>query len=145
VQVIPNLVAGQDGLVLNAPGFVGGGNSNAVTSGLGPVGPNLGTGKVQIIKGYTAREGGTYITEWSALFTMTTIDGSQIAVYYPHVAPNQFKDIGGWTLENAGTTDLTGYELDAVFEALAFDDPLDGETVVRYCAYYPHTGLSPQI
>lgn len=145
VTVVPNLVSGQDGLVLNTPGFVGGGNSATVTSGLGPVGPNLGTAKIQIMKGYTTREGGTYITEWSALFLMTTIDGSQIAVYYPHVSPNQFKDIAGWTLENAGTTDLTGYELDGVFEALAFDDPLDGETVVRYCAYYPHTGISPQI
>jgi len=144
VQVVPNIVSGQDGLILNSPGFVGGGNSATVTSGLGPVVPDSNS-KIQIIKGYTSREGGTFITEWSALFVMTTIDGSQIAVYYPHVAPNQFKDIAGWTLENAGTTDLTGYELDAVFEALAFDDPLDGETVVRYSAYYPHTGLSPQI
>lgn len=144
VLVIPTLVAGQDGLVLNSPGFVGGGNSSSVVSGLGPVAPTS-TAKIQIMKGYASREGGTFITEWSALIIMTTIDGSQIAVYYPHVSPNQFKDIAGWTLENAGTTDLTGYELDGVFEALAFDDPLDGETVVRYCAYYPHTGIAPQI
>lgn len=144
VTVYPTLVSGQDGLLLNSPGFVGGGNNANVASGLGPVAPDSAA-KVQIIKGYLAREGGTTITEWSALFIMTTIDGSQIAVYYPHVAPNQFKDIAGWTLENAGTTDLTGYELDGVFEALAFDDPLDGETVVRYSAYYPHPGIAPQI
>lgn len=144
VQVVPTLVSGQDGLVLNTPGFVGGGNSSTVTTGLGPTSPDSAS-KIQIIKGWSAREGGTFITEWSALIIMTTIDGSQIAVYYPHVSPNQFKDIAGWTLENAGTTDLTGYELDGVFEALAYDDPLDGETVVRYSAYYPHTGLAPQI
>jgi hypothetical protein len=142
--VIPALIAGQDGLVLSAP-FIGGGNSASVASGLGPTTPQPGA-KIQAIKGYAAREGGSYITEWSAVFICQTIDNSQICVYYPHVAPNQFKDIAPWTLENAGTTDLTGYELDAVFEALAFDDPIDGETVVRYCAYYPAPGLtSPQI
>ena len=144
VSIVPTIVSGQDGLILNSPGFVGGGDSGTVTSGLGPVSPPS-TSKVQVIKGYSAREGGTYITEWSALLLMNTIDGSEIAVYYPHVAPNQFKDIAGWTLENAGTTDLTGYELDAVFEALAFDDPLDGETVVRYSAYYPNANQSIQI
>lgn len=137
--VIPNIAAGQDGLVLGAP-FVGGGNA---ASGAIPYGPSL-TAKVQAIKGFVAREGGSFITEWSGLFCMDTIDGSQIAIYYPHLAPNQFKDIAGWTLENAGTTDLTGYELDAVMEALAYDDPLDGETVVRYAAYYPTIGNNIQ-
>jgi hypothetical protein len=76
---------------------------------------------------------------------MDTIDGSQIAIYYPHLAPNQFKDIAAWQIENVGTTDLTGYELDTVMQSLAFDDPLDGETVVRYAAYYPAPGLDIQI
>lgn len=128
-------VAGQDVFVLNAP-FVGGGN-NAL--GAGVYGPPVGS-KVQKIKGFAAREGGTFLTEWSGLFCMDTMDGSQIAVYYPHLAPNQFKDIAAYQIENAGTTDLTGYELDAVMEALAYDDPLDGETVVRYAAYYPSPG-----
>lgn len=139
VTVIPNVVAGMDALVLNGP-FIGGGNA---ATGAVPYAPSL-TAKVQMIKGYVAREGGSFITEWSGLFCMDTIDGSQIAIYYPHLAPNQFKDIAAWTLENAGTTDLTGYELDSVMEALAYDDPIDGETVVRYAAYYPAPGNSPQ-
>lgn len=132
---------GQDVLILNRP-FVGGGNAATGTPNYGPV---AATAKVQVIKGYVAREGGTYITEWSALFLMQTVDGSQIAIYYPHVAPNQFKDIAAYAPENIGTTDLTGYELDTVMEALAFDDPLDGETVVRYSAYYPAPNLDPQV
>lgn len=140
VQVIPGMLAGQDALILNNI-FVGGGNA---ASGPVPYGPQS-TAKVQLIKGYLAREGGSFITEWSGLFCMDTIDGSQIAIYYPHLAPNQFKDIAAWQLENAGTTDLTGYELDTVMTSLAFDDPLDGETVVRYAAYYPAPGLDIQV
>ena len=89
------------------------------------------------ISGWAAREGGTFISEYSALFILDTVDSAQIAVYYPHVSISQFRDVGAWTLENAGTTDETGYELDTVMEALAFDDPLDGETVVGYKAFYP--------
>jgi hypothetical protein len=132
VAFIPNAIAGQDALILNGP-FVGGGNA---ASGPVPLGPQAGS-KVQAVKGWAAREGGSFITEWSGLFCMTCIDGSQIAVWYPHLSPNQFKDIAAWQLENAGTTDETGYELDCVMEALAYDDPLDGETVVRYAAFYP--------
>jgi len=128
-------VSGQDVLVLNGP-FVGGGNNAA---GAGIYGPQAGS-KVQKIKGFAAREGGTYLVEWSGLFCMDTMDGSQIAIYYPHLSPNQFKDIASYQIENIGTTDLTGYELDTVMEALAYDDPLDGETVVRYAAYYPSPG-----
>lgn len=134
IAVVPAATTGngQDALILNGP-FIGGGNA---ASGTVPYGPVVGA-KVQLIKGWCAREGGTYITEWSGLFCMTCVDGSQIAVWYPHLSPNQFKDLAAWQLENAGTTDETGYELDTVMEALAYDDPIDGETVVRYAAYYP--------
>jgi hypothetical protein len=74
------------------------------------------------------------------LFIMDTIDAAQIACYYPHVSISQFRDVAAWTIENQGTTDQTGYELDAMFEALAFDDPIDGETVVGYKAFYPRPG-----
>jgi hypothetical protein len=140
VAVVAGAVAGQDALILNGP-FVGGGNAAVGTPLYGPD----ANAKVQNIKGYTTREGGTYVTEWSALLCLATIDGSQIALYYPHVAPSSFKGITPWQLENAGTTDLTGQGLDAELMAMAFDDPLDGETVVRYAAYYPTTLESPQI
>lgn len=138
--VVPNAIAGQDALVLSAP-FVGGGNA---TTGIPLYAPGP-TAKVQQIKGYVTREGGTYVTEWSALFILTTVDGSQIALYYPHAAPVSFKGFAAWQLENAGTTDLAGQALDAEMQALAFDDPLDGETVVRYAAYYPTANTTPQI
>lgn len=130
VSIVPGAVAGGDGLVLSGP-LVGGGNG-VPTASVSP--PN--TAKIQKIKGWVEREGGTAITEWSALFILDTIDSAQIAIYYPHVSISQFKGITEYAIENKGTTDLTAYELPCTLQALAFDDPLDGETVVGYKAFY---------
>lgn len=125
-------------MTLDQP-FIGGGSGTPA-----PIGPGSLTNptyKVQPIVGWSAREGGTFISEWSAVFLMNTIDNAQIAIYYPHVSINQNKDVAAsWAIENVGTTDLGGAQLDAAFEALAFDDPLDGETVVGYKAFYPRPG-----
>lgn len=126
-------------LTLNAP-FVGGGGGTTAVPANTPQGTPPAGSNVQLISGWAAREGGTFITEWSGLFILDTIDQAQIALYYPHVSINQFRDVAAWAIENVGTTDLTGYELDCVMEALAFDDPLDGETVVGYTAYYAKPG-----
>lgn len=118
--------------------FIGGGSGNPT----GFTQPQAGS-KVQKINGFVAREGGTFISEWSALLTMDTMDVSQLAVYYPHVSIVQNRDnAASWALENAGTTDLSGHELDAQFNALAFDDPIDGETVVGYKAFYMAPGAN---
>ena len=127
-------------LTLDQP-FVGGGSSSTLPA---PTSPPAGS-KVQTISGWAAREGGTFITEWTALCIMETIDQAQIAFYWPHVAISQFRDVSAWAIENVGTTDLTGYDLDCVMEALAFDDPLDGETVVGYAAYYCRPGQAAAI
>lgn len=127
-------------LTLDQP-FVGGGSGNPASvfnylTGVGATGM-----KVQAIKGFAAREGGTFISEYSCLLLNNTADGAQLVIYYPHVSINQNKDVAAsWTIENAGTTDLAGAQLDASFEALAFDDPLDGETIVAYKAYYMKSG-----
>lgn len=66
-----------------------------------------------------------------------TIDGAQLVIYYPHVSIQQLNDHAApWTIDNIGTTDEGGMDIDAKFTALAFDDPLDGETIVGYKAYY---------
>lgn len=118
-------------LTLDQP-FVGGG-APAATNGT----PLAGS-KVQKVLGWTAREGGTFIQEWSGIFLSDTIDGAQIAMYFPHISPMQFRTFPNWAIENVGNTDLSGYEIDAAFNTLAFDDPIDGETVVGYYAYYPN-------
>jgi hypothetical protein len=135
-KVVTNIVTGQDGLVLNGP-FVGGGNL-ATGSGAG-TSPAAGS-KVQAITGFAAREGGTFIREWSAIFLLDTIDASQMLFYYPRIAPDTFTGFEVAALQNA--TSLSEFDLAASFDAMAFDDPLDGETVVRYSAYFPHANSS---
>lgn len=128
-------------LTLDQP-FVGGGSFPASASG-----PNLNTQtgafaagvtfKVVPIKGFVAREGGTFISEWTCLLECNTVDGAQLIIYYPHISIGQLNDHAApWTIENAGTTDEGGMQIDAKFNALAFDDPIDGETVVAYKGYY---------
>ena len=131
-------------LTLNAP-FVGGGQGTTVNTANTPQGTPPAGSNVQVISGWAAREGGTFITEWTGLFILDTIDQAQIAFYWPHISINQFREVAAWAIEGVGTTDLTGYELDCVMEALAFDDPLDGETVVGYTAYYARPGQDVQI
>jgi hypothetical protein len=127
-------------LTLDQP-FVGGGSGLTLPA---PTSPPTGS-NVQTISGWAVREGATFVTEWSGLFVMDTIDAAQIAIYYPHVSIAQFKDIQAWTIENQGTTDQTGYDLDCMMNALAFDDPLDGETVVGYKAFYLRTNQAAAI
>ncbi len=130
---------GGDALILSNP-FIGGGNAPLGTTP--NTAPTAGA-KVQKILGYVTREGGTFIKEWSALVVMDTMDRNQILFYYPRVAPDEFGGYNTANLQNA--TALQQSDLTASFDALAFDDPLDGETVVRYAAYYPAPGLSIQI
>ena len=136
IQVLPSYVTGQDALLLKGP-FVGGGNAPQGTTA--NTGPTAGA-KVQAITGYVSREGGTYISEWSGIFLLDTIDASQILFYYPRISPDQYSGLDANNLQNA--TALQTYESNSSYDALAFDDPLDGETVVRYGAYYPHPGKS---
>jgi hypothetical protein len=139
---VAGVAGSQDALVLNAP-FVGGGCSALVNPG--PLVPGA-TAKVQVITGWTSREGGTFIEDFSALFVADTIDNHQFCVYYPHISIAAFKDVAtGNFVSNLGTTDETGYELDASFEALAFDDPLDGETICGYYVWYPAPSLGVNV
>lgn len=138
--VVANAATGQDALILTGK-FCGGGNQ--ATLGTTPnTAPTTGA-KVQAISGFSSREGGTFIKEWSAVFTMDTIDASQVMFYYPRIAPDSFGGLDATALQNA--TAMQKYVLNASFDALAFDDPFDGETVVAYRAYYPHPNQNIQI
>lgn len=138
-QVVPSAVSGQDALILTGP-FVGGGNApfGAVPNTV----PTSGA-KVQAIQGFAQREGGTYIKEWSAIFVLDTIDASQILYYYPRLAPDVFSGWDPENLQNANSEQT--YSMNTSLEAVAFDDPEDGETVTSYKAYYPTSGLNIQI
>ncbi|MDE2438947.1 MAG: hypothetical protein KGN01_06200 [Patescibacteria group bacterium] len=130
VALVPNAAAGQDALILDQP-FVGGG-APASTNGTPP-----STSKVQLIKGWTVRTGGTFIQEWSGLFIADTIDGAQTAVWFPHLSISQFQGINSWAIDNIGTTDLSGWDIETTMQSLAYTDLEDGETVTSYTMFYP--------
>lgn len=122
-------VVGND-LILTKP-FMGGGNN--ATSSTANMAPSAGA-KVQRIYGYGPREGGTFLMEWSAMFVMDLMSTGQILIYYPRLSPDAFGGLPGENLQNATSLQIHG--LQASLEAMAFDDPLDGETVIRYGPMY---------
>jgi hypothetical protein len=138
-SIIPG-VAGQDALVLTGP-FLGGGNAGPGQTVF--TAPRTGA-KIQQIQGFAVREGGTYIKEWSMVAVMDTLDYNQIMLYYPRIAPDQFSGVDEQVLQNA--TAVREAQLVTSFDALGFDDPYDGETVVRYMTWFPApVGLNIQI
>ena len=139
IGVVPTASGSQDALILSGP-FVGGGNNGVSATPF--TSPTAGA-KVQQMIGYTSREGGTTITEWTGLFILDTVDGSQLMFYYPRIAPDQFGGLNSANVE--GINSLQTTSMTSSFDAMAYDDPLDGETVVRYFAYFPHPNTNPQI
>ncbi len=115
--------------------LVGGGSGSPVGLLVPPA-----AAKVQRVQGWTQRKGGAAVHHWSGVFSLDTKDGTQLIEYYPHLAISAFAGTATYAIESIGTTDLTGYELSTTQEALAFDDPIDGQTVVGYRAYYPAPG-----
>lgn len=132
-------VAG-DVLTLVSP-FVGGG-SNDLNGNLFTAFPPPNA-KVQRLKGWTSRKGGATVHQWTGIFKLDTKDGTQLLAYYPRLAISAPKGTTTWAIENIGTTDLTGYDMDTEQEAMAFEDPEDGQTVVGYQAYYPAPSATP--
>lgn len=96
--------------------------------------------KVQGVTGFSSREGSSFIRAWSAVFVVDTADGAQLYYYYPQLSIASEREEGTFEIENAGATDVKGYALRAEFNALAFEDPVDGETVVCYRGFFPASG-----
>ncbi len=136
---VARVTANNNGVLTLSKKFVGGGSGVS-----GYTEPQAGS-KVQRVAGFTSREGGTFVMNFSCLLLMDTQDLGQLVFYYPHLAISQFKNLGNWALEDIGTTDTQGYELDSELEALAFDDPIDGQTLVGYKTYYPPVGADISI
>jgi len=97
-------------------------------------------GKVQGVSGFATREGSSFIQSWSAVFVVDTADGAQLYYYYPQLSIGTEREDGTFEVENAGAAALRGHSLRAEFNALAFEDPIDGETVVCYRGFFPAPG-----
>jgi hypothetical protein len=96
--------------------------------------------KVQAVTGFASREGSSFVQSWSAIFVVDTADGAQLYYFYPQLSISGERDDATFDIENAGAADVRGYALRAEFNALAFEDPVDGETVVCYRGFFPAPG-----
>jgi hypothetical protein len=96
--------------------------------------------KVQAVTGFASREGSSFIQAWSAVFVVDTADGAQLYYYYPQLSVGGEREDSTFEVENAGTAAIRGHSLRAEFNALAFEDPVDGETVVCYRGFFPAPG-----
>jgi hypothetical protein len=103
-------------------------------------GAPVASAKVQALTGFASREGSSFIPAWSALFVVDTFDGAQLYYYYPQLSIASDHEENSYAIDNAGSADLKGTALRAEFNALAYEDPVDGETVVCYRGFFPAPG-----
>jgi len=96
--------------------------------------------KAQVVTGFANREGSSFLQAWSALFVVDTADGAQLYYYYPQLSVASEREDTTFDVANAGAADIRGHALHAEFNALAFEDPVDGETVVCYRGFFPAPG-----
>ncbi len=89
--------------------------------------------KVQVIRGFVDREGGSFFQEWSALLVMPGEQGERILYYYPRLQPT------GGAQEESETllAPLEWVTLNASFRALPVIDANDGEQVLCFRSFLP--------
>ncbi len=99
--------------------------------------PSTGTGgmKVQAIKGFVDREGGSFFQEWSALFVMEGGQGERIFFHYPRLQSLGSAAEGSTLVDGKAGSTLARVLLTGNFRALPVTDPLDGERVVCYRSF----------
>ena len=102
-----------------------------------PAGAPAAGSKLQAVKGFLDREGGSFYQEWSALFVVEGSQGERIIYHYPRLqtmagAQESALPLDGKEKDGPGRVLLKGQ-----FLALPVTDPLDGERVVCYRSFIP--------
>jgi hypothetical protein len=93
--------------------------------------------KVQAIRGFVDREGGSFYQEWSALFVLQGSQGERIFYYYPRLQAMAGAEGKVIPLNSKQTGGHARVLLMGQFLALPVTDPLDGERVVCYRSFLP--------
>jgi len=93
--------------------------------------------KVQAVKGFVDREGGSFYQEWSALFVMQGSQGERIFVHYPRLQGMSGAEEAVAPLNGKNQNGQSRVMLRGQFMALPVTDPLDGERVVCYRSFLP--------
>jgi len=93
--------------------------------------------KLQAVKGFVDREGGSFYQEWSALFVMEGSQGERIFFHYPRLQAMTSANETAIPLNAKHTGGLSRVLLKGQFLALPVTDPLDGEKVLCYRSFLP--------
>lgn len=93
--------------------------------------------KVQAVRGFVDREGGSFYQEWSGLFVMQGSQGERIFYYYPRLQTMTNAEEKVIPLNSKLTGGQARVLLMGQFLALPVTDPLDGERVVCYRSFLP--------
>lgn len=100
-------------------------------------GAPLAGAKLQAVKGFVDREGGSFYQEWSALFVMEGSQGEHIFFHYPRLQTMTGAEETAIPLNGKHTEGLARVVLMGQFLALPVTDPLDGEKVLCYRSFLP--------
>jgi hypothetical protein len=102
-----------------------------------PGGAPAAGSKLQAIKGFVDREGGSFYQEWSALFVMEGSQGERIIFYYPRLQTVASAQEAALPLDGKQKAGLSRVLLKGQYLALPVTDSLDGERVVCYRSFLP--------
>jgi hypothetical protein len=104
-----------------------------------PAGAPAAGSKLQAVKGFVDREGGSFYQEWSALFVMEGSQGERILFHYPRLQTMASAQEAALPLDGKQKDGPKRVLLKGQFLALPVTDPLDGERVVCYRSFIPAT------
>jgi hypothetical protein len=93
--------------------------------------------KLQTVRGFVDREGGSFYQEWSALFVVEGSQGERIFFHYPRLQSMSSAQESSLPLSGKQQNRLERVLLKGQFLALPVSDPLDGERVVCYRSFLP--------
>jgi hypothetical protein len=102
-----------------------------------PGGAPLPGAKLQAIKGFVDREGGSFYQEWSALFVMQGSQGERVVFHYPRLQSLTGAEEVSIPLNSKQQGGQARIALKGQFLALPVTDPVDGERVVCYRSFLP--------
>lgn len=94
------------------------------------------TMKLNVLAGFVDRLGGSFVSEWSALFVMDGVQGDRVLLHYPRlqIAPGMAE------VTDELAAGLERWRLQAQFHALPVTDTNDGEAVLCLRSYLPAAG-----
>lgn len=93
--------------------------------------------KVQAVRGFVDREGGSFYQEWSGLFVVQGSQGERIFYHYPRLQSMASAEEKVTPLNSKLTNGQARVLLTGQFVALPVTDALDGERVVCYRSFLP--------